>query len=118
MKEKTKSLLYWFILLQPFLDLDFFYRGKLATILPFTIPTIIRIAGVIVLVGLLVWGQKQLPPAWLWAYLALLTLYGIFHLWHMQNFKSLSPNDYGYSNFGEIFYLFRMLLPLALFWVT
>ncbi|MBT9032984.1 hypothetical protein BTI99_04340 [Lactobacillus delbrueckii subsp. bulgaricus] len=118
MKEKTKSLLYWFILLQPFLDLDFFYRGKLATILPFTIPTIIRIAGVIVLVGLLVWGQKQLPPAWLWAYLALLTLYGIFHLWHMQNFKSLSPNDYGYSNFGEIFYLFRMLLPLALIWVT
>ena len=67
MKEKTKILLYWFILLQPFLDLDFFYRGKLATILPFTIPTIIRIAGVIVLVGLLVWGQKQLPPAWLWA---------------------------------------------------
>ncbi|GHV98430.1 hypothetical protein lacNasYZ03_13130 [Lactobacillus nasalidis] len=118
MKEKTKRLLYWFIILQPFLDLDFFYRGRLATILPFTIPTIIRIAGVVALAGLLIWGQKKLPPAWVWAYLALLVLYGIAHLWHMQTFRSISPNDYGYSNFGEIFYLFRMLLPLALIWVT
>ena len=49
MKEKTRTVLFWFILIQPFLDLYWFYNGKLAEVLPFTLPTIIRILAVFVI---------------------------------------------------------------------
>lgn len=52
MKEKTRTALFWFILIQPFLDLYWLYNGKLATILPFTLPTIIRILAVGILIGM------------------------------------------------------------------
>ena len=58
MKEKTRTVLYWFILIQPFLDLYWFYNGKLANILPFTLPTIIRILAVFVIFCMF-FSQKQ-----------------------------------------------------------
>lgn len=122
MKEKTRTVLFWFILIQPFLDLYWFYNGKLAEVLPFTLPTIIRILAITVIVGMFfsqkeTW-QKLSKEKWLIAYIALLAIYSILHLIHVKNFISVSPNDYNYSTSSEIFYLIRMVLPLIVIFLT
>lgn len=122
MKEKTRKFLFWFIIIQPFLDLYWFYNGKLADVLPFTLPTIIRILAIIVIAGMFYsqrqnW-QKLGRDKWLIAYLVLLVVYSIVHLWHVKNFTSVNPNDYNYSTVSEIFYLIRMALPLVTIYFT
>ena len=122
MNENARKLLCGFVLIQPFLDFDFFYEGRLATALPFTIPTILRIIGVLALLGLYLANadhrSRLKRQYWLWAYLAVLTVYCLLHLWHAKTFKSINPSGYGYSLFGEIFYLFRMAMPLILIYLT
>lgn len=122
MKEKTKKIIFYFILIQPFLDLYWFYHGKLADLLPFTLPTIIRILAVFAIFCMF-FSQKQNwqklgRDKWLIAYLVLLIIYSVLHLWHVRTFTSVNPNDYGYSMFGEIFYLIRMILPLMIIYFT
>ena len=101
MKEKTRTVLFWFILIQPFLDLYWFYHGKLADVLPFTLPTIIRILAVFVIFCMF-FSQKQNwqklgKNKWLLFYLALLVIYSALHLLHVKHFNSINPNDYNYS---------------------
>ncbi|TSO25715.1 O-antigen ligase family protein [Lactobacillus sp. LL6] len=122
MKEKTKKVLFWFILIQPFLDLYWFYNGKLAEILPFTLPTIIRILAVFVIFCMF-FSQKQNwqklgHDKWQLAYFALLIIYSALHLLHVKNFHSINPSDYNYSTISEVFYLIRMLLPLLVIFFT
>lgn len=88
MREKTRTVLFWFILMQPFLDLYWFYHGKLADMLPFTLPTIIRIAAVFVIFCMF-FSQKQNwqklgRDKWLIVYLVLLIVYSIVHLIHVK----------------------------------
>lgn len=122
MKEKAKFILFWFILIQPFLDLYWFYHGTLANVLPFTLPTIIRILVVGVLIGLFFSQKKSwqhlAKQKWLIIYLVLLVVYSALHLVHVRNFTSVSPNGYGYSAASEIFYLIRMTLPLIILYLT
>ena len=122
MKEKTRNFLFWFVLIQPFLDFNFFYHKPLSTVLPFTIPTILRIIGVLIILLAFMankdaWRRFS-KQYWLIAYLVILIVYCILHLWHMQNFNSINPSNYNYSTFGEVFYLFRMVLPLMLIYFT
>lgn len=122
MKEKTRRVIFYFILMQPFLDLYWFYNGKLADILPFTLPTIIRIAAVFAIFCMF-FSQKQNwqklgRDKWLILYLVLLVIYSVLHLWHVKNFNSINPSDYNYSTVSEIFYLIRMILPLAIIYFT
>lgn len=122
MKEKTRTVLFWFILIQPFLDLYWFYNGKLADVLPFTLPTIIRILAVFVIFCMF-FSQKQNwqklgQEKWLIVCLALLIVYSILHLIYVRHFNSVNPNDYNYSTVSEIFYLIRMVLPLLVIFFT
>lgn len=122
MKEKCRTVIFYFILIQPFLDLYWFYHGKLAQVLPFTLPTIIRILAVFVIFCMF-FSQKQNwqklgRDKWLSAYLVLLVIYSLIHLWHVRTFKSLNPSGYNYSAVSEIFYLIRMFLPLAIIYFT
>lgn len=122
MKEKIRRLLFYFILIQPFLDLYWFYNGRLANILPFTLPTIIRILAVFVIFCMF-FSQKQNwqklgRDKWLLVYLVLLILYSGIHLFHVRHFNSINPSDYNYSTVSEVFYLIRMALPLATIYFT
>ena len=122
MEEKIKKFIFYFILLQPFLDLYWFYNGKLANILPFTLPTIIRIIAVAIVFGMF-FSQKQnwqkfKNNKWLIAYIVVLMIYSIIHLWHVKSFVSVNPSGYNYSIVSEIFYLIRMAMPLALLYLT
>ncbi|GBG04124.1 O-antigen ligase family protein [Lactobacillus rodentium] len=124
MQKKINRVLFWFILIQPFLELDWFYKGRLSTILPFTIPTIIRIVGVFV-VFLMFFSQKNnwqrlRKQWWVITYIILLIIYIFLHLYHVRpaNFHAVDPSGYGYSTFGEIFYLLRMILPIIILYIT
>ena len=122
MKEKVKTILFWFILSQPFLDLYWFYHGELANILPFTLPTIIRLVTIGILLGLF-FNQKKtrkqlINHKWLFCYLLVLFIYSVLHLLHVKNFTSINPSGYNYSTSGEIFYLIRMILPLIILYLT
>ncbi|MCT6892157.1 MAG: O-antigen ligase family protein, partial [Lactobacillus sp.] len=55
---------------------------------------------------------------WLLIYIILLVVYSALHLLHVQHFTSVSPNNYGYTASGEIFYLIRMMLPLTVLYLT
>lgn len=122
MTKKIRTILFWFILIQPFLDLYWFYNGPLATILPFTLPTIIRILAVFVIFCMF-FSQKQNwqklgRDKWQLIYFALLIIYSGLHLFHVKNFNSINPSDYNYSTTSEVFYLIRMLLPLLVIFFT
>lgn len=122
MKEKIRTSLYWFILLQPFMDLYWFYNPPLSTMMPFTIPTILRIIAVVVLVGMY-FSQKQSwlqlkKQWWVIAYIIVLLLYSLVHLWHVKNFNAVDPTGYNYSTMGELFYLVRMAMPIAILYIT
>lgn len=121
MKKRISSFIYYFILLQPFLDLSIFYHGWLANTVPFTLPTIIRVAALIVLICMFLsekqnWRLKK--NKWLLLYLLLFIIYSGAHLFHNQHFYSISSSSYGYSAAGEAFYLLRLLLPLLLIFFT
>lgn len=122
MQKKIRAGLFWFVLLQPFLDFYWFYNPPLSEIFHFSIPTIFRILAVAVLVGLY-FSQKRnwqilKKQWWIIAYIGLIVVYTIVHLWHVRHFNSISPNSYGYSAGQEIFYLIRMFLPLVIIYLT
>lgn len=122
MQEKLRKTIFWFILIQPFLDIYWLNRPPLDSILPFSIPTILRIAGLFIIICLFLsskqnW-QRFKTQWWLWAYAVILILYCIAHLWSVGHFKTIDPGSYGYSARSELMYLFRMLLPLLLLYIT
>ena len=122
MQKKINRALFWFVLIQPFLDIYWLYKKPLDTLLKFSIPTILRILGILV-IFLMFFSIKsnrdrlRRQPLTI-AYIIILLLYSIFHLWVVNNFTGLSPTSYGYSNVSEIFYLIRMTIPLVLIYVT
>lgn len=122
MQEKLKKTIFWFILIQPFLDIYWLYKPPLDRIFRFSIPTILRIAGIVVILCMFLsirqnWRLIK-TQWWLFAYLVVLALYCIAHLWSVNHFKTIDPTSYGYSNASELFYLLRMFLPLILLYVT
>lgn len=122
MNNKIKVSLYWIILIQPFLDIYWLYYPPLSEILPFALPTIIRILGVIVILGMFFsqkhnW-QRLGKQLWIVAYIIILIFYSVLHIWHVKDFNSVDPTNYGYSTLGEIFYLIRMVLPLITIYIT
>lgn len=122
MQRRIRQVLFWFILLQPFLDFYWLNNPPLSEILPFSIPTIIRILVILVLACMYL-SQKRSwqifrKQWWIILYLALLIIYSAIHLLHVRNFNSLSPTSYNFSMSSEIFYLFRMFLPLIVLYVT
>ena len=121
-RYQVKHYLQVFILIQPFLDLYWFYHGSLANTLPFTLPTIIRLLAMAVIFGLFWQKPRRLKQfgrrPWLITYVILLVLYSGVHLYYVRHFTSLSPTSYGYSTFSELFYLIRMLLPLLVLYFS
>lgn len=122
MQKKTRTFLFWFVLIQPFLDFYWFYNPPLSTIFHFSIPTIIRIVGLLI-ITILFFSQKEnlirlKSQWWVLIYLTLLIIYSIAHLWYVRKFNSISPDNYGYSSINEILYLIRMALPILVIFIT
>lgn len=119
MKKRLQTFLFWFILIQPFLDIYWLSRPPL---LRFSIPTILRVLGVFVAIILFFsiknnW-QRFRKQWWIITYIAVLILYSICHLVSVRNFTGVDPANFHYSPIVEILYLVRSSLPLIVIYTT
>lgn len=112
-------LLLLFVIIQPVLDIHYFYTEKVVNILGFSPVTIIRVI-IVAILALLTLITLRNKKTWMLitGYLLLILVYAMFHIIHTKNFNTLDPNNLGYSYLGEIFYIARMLIPLAIIIIT
>lgn len=103
-----------FIIIQPFLDILPLFENEKLFIFGFTIPTLVRCAfiGILGIISLKYINKKHYK--FLIIYFILLVIYTIFHH-NIASSNSMNiPENYSYSLISEIFYIIRMLLPLAI----
>lgn len=104
-----------FLSIQPFLDIKYFYQPPLLNVLPFAIPTIVRIIGIgILFLATFVTLMKNKERLFLIGYGVVVTAYTALHLYNATKFSSVSPTSFGYSVTSEIFYLIRLILPILM----
>jgi len=123
MKQKLKEiikenknilgLLCLFIIIQPFLDILPLFTNEKLFIFGFTIPTLVRCAfiGILGLISLKKIDKKNYK--YLVLYAIALTIYTILHHNIASDTRMIVPENYTYSLVSELFYIVRMLLPLA-----
>lgn len=117
--SKLKKTLILFIILQPFLDIFWLYQPPISDFLGMSPATIIRILFIAVIgVMFLIADSNKKLNLFFGGYVALLLVYFVFHQWNAGQFHSLVPGNFGYSTFGELFYIVRMVMPLFLIVVT
>ena len=108
------------IIIQPFLDIMWLNDGTVPEIFGFTVPTLVRMLMVAVLgvfsFFVIHFNRKY---SFLLLYGAVVLVYFVLHHLHCSSgFQSLVPGDFGYNVFGELFYLVRMCIPLAIIFFT
>lgn len=110
-----ERVLILFLMLQPILDIYFLFDEKFS-VLGFAVPTIIRIIVIGILCILFIITLKNKRELWFYfLYLFLVFLYAGLHYWNALNFTGFyNGYDFGYNALSELFYIIRMLLPLAL----
>jgi hypothetical protein len=110
---KLKRCVFIFVILQPFLDIFWLYQPPIATFLGMSPATLIRLVFIAVIGVLYLLSLRNKKELWFYGgYLLLLGVYFIFHQRNAMAFHSLVPGNFGYSTFGELFYIVRMLVPL------
>lgn len=118
--EKTYIiLLIFYVLIQPVLDVMWLNDGTVPEIAGFSLPTIIRMVFIACL-GLLSFmvikfNRKHL---FILGYCCLIAVYFVVHHFVCTDFYSLVPGNFNYSVVGELFYVVRMCIPLAMIYFT
>jgi len=119
LQKQLKRVFLAFILLQPFLDVYFFYVPPLSTLFSFSISTIIRLILILVVAVMFVISERFSRRDWLiFTYIGALAIYFVLHVWNASHFISVNPNNFHFSLVGEAFYVLRMLVPLFTLFVT
>ena len=119
-KENSNLLgiLCLFITIQPFLDILPFFENEKLFIFGFTIPTLVR-CGFIGILGLISLKYiKKKNYKFLIIYILLLIIYTLLHHSITSDNTMIIPENYTYSLVSELFYIIRMLLPLAIIQFT
>lgn len=111
-------LLMLFIILQPFLDMKILFEDKNLMIKGITIPTIIRTLFISIIGCILfIRSNNKKEKIGIIIYFLLVVIYTIIH--HLVCKRSIDiPSNFTYSFITESFYIIRMLLPLALIYIT
>lgn len=121
-KIKTEKviilLLLLFIVIQPFLDIYIFFTNPNLEFFSLTIPTIIRCLFLSIMLLLTIMNYKfSKKNLILYMYMMLIIIYSIIH--HIVVSKNLMISDnFSYSLFQELFYVFRMLFPYVIIFIT
>lgn len=113
-------LLCGLIIIQPFLDIMWLNDGTVPEIFGFTVPTLIRM---LMVAGLGVLSFFVIRFNWKYSFLLLygvlvIVYFVIHHLHCATDFQSFVPGDFGYNVLGELFYIIRMCIPLAIIYFT
>ena len=111
-------LLMLFIILQPFLDMKILFEDKNLMIKGITIPTIIRTLFISIIGCILfIRSNNKKEKIGIIIYFLVVVIYTIIH--HLVCKRSIDiPANFTYSFITESFYIIRMLLPLALIYIT
>lgn len=112
------GILCLFIIIQPFIDVLPLFEKENLHLFGFTIPTIIRCVfiGILGLISLKYIKKKHYK--FLIIYALLLVVYTLIHHNVVSDTSMVIPNNYIYSLVTELFYIVRMLLPLAIIQFT
>lgn len=107
-----------FIIIQPFLDILPLFENEKFFLFGFTIPTLVRCAfiGIIGIASLKYIDKKNLK--YLIFYIIILLIYSLLHHEVASSNGMIIPGNYSYSLVSELFYIVRMLLPLAIILFT
>ena len=108
------GLLCLFIIIQPFFDTVQFFENENLTIFGFTIPTIIRCIVIFVLGLLSIKYIDKKHYKYIIIYIGILLVYTLCHHIVCSSSDIIIPERYNYSITSELFYIIRMLLPLAI----
>lgn len=111
-----EKLILVLLVIQPLLDFYFLFKENAVTLFGFSPSTLIRIGimGIIGLMFLLVLKNKK-EKMWYFFYAFLVVGYAIAHHINALHFTDFYGGyDFGYNLISELFYIIRMLLPLAL----
>lgn len=108
------GLLCLFIIIQPFFDTVQFFENENLTIFGFTIPTIIRCIFMFILGILSIKYIDKKHYKYILIYLGVVFVYAIFHHIVCSSNNVIMPESYTYSITSELFYIIRMILPLAI----
>ncbi len=99
-----------FLIIQPILDIYILFEPEVISFFHFSPSTIIRIGvmGLLILLLLITvkWEKKHI---WIGVYLVLIVIYTILH-----HFHAVTTANVRYNLSTELFYIIRMLLPLAM----
>ena len=123
MIKKSKKifviLLIFYILIQPFLDIMWLNDGTVPEVAGFSLPTIIRMIFIACL-GLLSFMVITFNRKYLFilGYCCLVAVYFVGHHFACVDFYSLVPGNFSYNIVGEMFYVVRMCIPLAMVYFT
>lgn len=108
-----------FLIIQPILDIYVLFEPEVIAFFHFSPSTIIRIGlmGILILLFPITvkWEKKHL---WIVVYLVLVLIYTFFHHQNALQFHSNTEGDFNYSLVSELFYIIRMLLPLAMILIS
>lgn len=108
-----------FIVIQPFLDIYFLYTDEVIQIFKFSPSTLIRFSFIgIIFVYMLIKYRKDKKIIPLVSYVIVSLIYAVLHHLFVKDFKSYSPDNFGYSTFKELFYIARLVLPVILMFIT
>lgn len=111
-------LLMTFVILQPFLDYRGLFVNEKLQIVGFTLPTLVRFAGIFVMTLLSIqcgFTKKVIFPYV--AYAVIVMIYFIVH--HIVVSKDMAmPSSYEYSFMSEFLYIARMVLPFLVLYLT
>lgn len=112
------GILCLFIMIQPFLDILPLFENEKFFLFGFTIPTLVRCAfiGIIGIVSLKYVDKKNYK--FLNLYVIVLGIYTLLHHEITSDSSMVIPNNFSYSLLSELFYIVRMLLPLAIIQFT
>lgn len=113
------GILCLFIIIQPFLDISVFFTNQNFEFLGFTIPTLIRCCFIAILALIsLKHLNKGRDYLFLLIYFILLFIYTLLHHFVASGSDVVAPSSFSYSLFSELFYIIRMIMPLAIIYFT
>lgn len=116
-QKKIPFVISFFIIIQPLLDLYFFYNEKVVDLLGFSPSTIIRIAFIMFLGLFTFFNDKTKNKIIVLIYFIFVGIYSFLHIENSMNFTANTIGTYNLSIVPELFYIIRMTLPIIMCYI-
>ena len=118
-KQMLEKILIIFMIIQPILDIYYLYTDKIINIFILSPATIIRMIfiGILFLLSYYLLKNKN-KKKYLISFILIYLIYTIFHHINAINYNINYQTYQNYNPIREIFYIIRMLMPLAIIFIT